>query len=106
MYTAKEVLEMQLGLLTAQIAKTETVISREVGEVRDLIRDQNVQIEKRAVQNDTRFQKIDEEMRFLTKAIEELKLESAKQKGFWSIIGTFGGAIAGLITAYTFNRIF
>lgn len=75
MYSVKEIIELQFKNL-----------SKEMTEIKDLLKDQNVQFEKR-------FASIE-------KDIDELHVDSARYKTIWGIGATVGASVI----AFALNR--
>ncbi len=101
-YTAKEVLDIQLRSLNEGMLRLDKTVNHELSEVKGLIKEQNVQIEKRAHMNDLRFGQLDLEIKSLKGDIQELKEESARYKVIWGIGATVGASLV----AFVLNKVF
>lgn len=105
-FSLKEMLEMQMTVWSAQFVKLEQFISKENGELRAIIAEHSKQSRERSGMLEVQIQKLDTEVKDLRATVQLMKEEQVAHKVKWGIFGTFGGAAAGLVTAFVFNKIF
>lgn len=101
-YTMKEVLDIQLRALNEGVLKLDKTFNNELTEVKELIKAQNLEIEKRAHVNDTKFANLDKDIKELRAEVQGLKEQNEKYKVIWGIGATAGASLV----AFFLNRIF
>jgi hypothetical protein len=83
-YNIKEIIDLQFKNL-----------SREMGDIKRLLENQNVQTDKQ-------FARLDAEMESIKKEVGELKQDNARYKTIWGIGATVGASLI----AFFMNKIF